>query len=125
MVTMVYIYHRPIQWSGHDGEMWWSLYRVITVHFLQQFPSVLISHVLKAMGLGSPIATQLFPRLLQLVEKYPDTRKLFQAKVTIHWCFLCHHGNSPRMYHAGCSLAGLIKWLHCSTSLRAWLYMIS
>ena len=27
------------------------------------------------------MATQLFPRLLQLVEKYPDTRKLFQAKV--------------------------------------------
>ena len=42
----------------------------------------MVSHLLKAMRLGSSTAMQLFPRLLQLVEKHSETRKLFQVKVT-------------------------------------------
>ncbi|XP_065898419.1 DNA-dependent protein kinase catalytic subunit-like isoform X2 [Dysidea avara] len=55
---------------------------------IKQFPSVMVSHLLKAMRLGSSTAMQLFPRLLQLVEKHPETRKLFQAKAKEVPCWM-------------------------------------
>lgn len=48
---------------------------------LQQFPSVVVTYTLKAMQYGSDAATQQFPRLLQLVELYPETMEAFKKKV--------------------------------------------
>ncbi|XP_064405997.1 DNA-dependent protein kinase catalytic subunit-like isoform X2 [Halichondria panicea] len=46
----------------------------------ESFPSVVVAYSLKAMKFGSPLATQRFPRLLQLVELYPATMETFQKK---------------------------------------------
>ena len=65
-----------------------SLTRVIYLPFMvciQQFPSVVVSYTLKAMQYQSQSATQQFPRLLQIVEQYPDSLDAFLKKV----CFLC------------------------------------
>jgi len=40
-----------------------------------------VTYSLKAMQFGSDAATQLFPRLLQLVELYPETMDAFKKKV--------------------------------------------
>ena len=50
---------------------------------LQQFPSIVINHTLAAMTLGSTRARELFPRLLQLIELYPDTLNLLVEKASV------------------------------------------
>ena len=40
-----------------------------------------MTYTLKAMQHGSKAATQQFPRLLQLVELYPETMDKFKSKV--------------------------------------------
>ena len=54
---------------------------------LQQFPSVVVAYSLKAMQYSSKVATQRFPRLLQIVELHPDTLEAFKKKVN---CFSCN-----------------------------------
>ena len=46
-----------------------------------QYTDLVIRHLLKAMNLNSRNARLRFPRLLQLIQVYPDTRDLFKAKV--------------------------------------------
>ena len=60
-----------------------SLSRVIylPVMCIQQFPSVVVSYTLKAMQYQSQSATQQFPRLLQIVEQYPESLDAFLKKV--------------------------------------------
>ena len=48
---------------------------------IQQFPSVVVSYAMKAMQYHSQSATQQFPRLLQIVEIYPDSLDAFLKKV--------------------------------------------
>lgn len=48
----------------------------------QSFPSVVVAYSLKAMKYRSKAATQQFPRLLQLVELYPETLENFKKKVS-------------------------------------------
>jgi len=45
------------------------------------FPKVVVAYTLKAMQLGSLVARQQFPRLLQLLELYPQTVDDFSKKV--------------------------------------------
>ena len=47
----------------------------------QQFPSVVIAHTLKAMSLGSKRAIDQFPRILQLLQEFPETVEQFVKKV--------------------------------------------
>ena len=42
-----------------------------------------MTYTLKAMQHGSKAATQQFPRLLQLVELYPETMDKFKSKVHV------------------------------------------
>ena len=59
----------------------------VCIH-LQQFPSVVVSYSLKAMQYQSQSATQQFPRLLQIVELYPDSLDAFLKKVSHVLCTL-------------------------------------
>ena len=43
-------------------------------------------YMLKAMCYGSDQALQRFPRLLQIVEMYPDTVQAFITKVSVFFC---------------------------------------
>lgn len=54
---------------------------------LKTFPKVVVVYTLKAMQLGSLVARQQFPRLLQLLELYPHTVDDFIKKVCRwpHW----------------------------------------
>ncbi len=57
------------------------------VHFIQEFPSVVVTYTLKAMKYSSKAAVQQFPRLLQVVERYPKTMDCFKKKVSSQ----CYH----------------------------------
>ena len=48
---------------------------------LKSFPDTIIVCLLKAIKMENMAARQRFPRLLQLVEMYPDTMTTFVAKV--------------------------------------------
>ena len=48
---------------------------------MQLFPEIVVRYMLKAMRHDSDEARQSFPRLLQLVELYPDTLQTFISKV--------------------------------------------
>jgi len=47
----------------------------------QQYPSVVVSYGLKAMQYGSGAAAQQVPRILQVLELYPETMDQFEKKV--------------------------------------------
>ena len=57
---------------------------------LEQFPSVILTYTLRAMQFGSSEARQLFPRLLQLLDTYPDIRDKFieKSRVVPNWMFI-------------------------------------
>jgi len=50
---------------------------------LSQFPHVIITSLLTAMKTGSSDARILFPRLLQIVAKFPDTTDTFVNSVSL------------------------------------------
>eukprot|EP00731_Ephydatia_muelleri_P028749 Em0020g393a len=56
----------------------------------KQFPSVVVSYTLKAMQYQSQSATQQFPRLLQIVEQYPESLDAFLKKAcdVPNWMFI-------------------------------------
>lgn len=43
---------------------------------------MVVNHTLKAMQLGSQTASQFFPRLLQLVEEFPESMEVFKKRVS-------------------------------------------
>ena len=49
---------------------------------MQKFPSVVVMYTLKAMQYGSKTAARQVPRLLQIVDLYPDTLENFKKKVS-------------------------------------------
>ena len=53
----------------------------VVLFSLQLFPGIVVRYMLKAMCYNSDEARQRFPRLLQIVEMYPDTREAFIKKV--------------------------------------------
>ena len=53
----------------------------LPLSLLQDFPSVVVMYTLKAMQCGCQEATRLVPRLLQLVDLYPETLENFKKKV--------------------------------------------
>ncbi|XP_030839871.1 DNA-dependent protein kinase catalytic subunit [Strongylocentrotus purpuratus] len=57
---------------------------------MEAYPSTVVNSTLQAMNLNSPEARQHFPRLLQLVEKYPDTMQSLVKKASIipSWMFI-------------------------------------
>ncbi len=50
---------------------------------MKSFPDAMVNSLLVAMKNGSAEARQRFPRLLQIVEYYPDTINTFIKKVNI------------------------------------------
>ena len=46
-----------------------------------EYAHTIIRYMLKAMTLDSKDARQRFPRLLQIISKYPETRDTFVKKV--------------------------------------------
>ena len=56
----------------------------------QQYPSVVVSYGLKAMQYGSEAAAQQVPRMLQVLELYPETMDQFVKKVCpYNTCSVC------------------------------------
>ena len=57
---------------------------------LKQFPSVISNYLLRGMQYGSTEARQLFPRLLQLIDTYPNIRGEFikTCRAVPNWMFL-------------------------------------
>jgi DNA-dependent protein kinase catalytic subunit len=55
---------------------------------ITQFPSIIVNHTFTAMCLGSKKAREIFPRLLQLIESYPDTIDLFISKSSEVPCWM-------------------------------------
>ena len=84
-----------------------------------------MTYVLKAMQHGSTVAAQQLPRLLQIVQRHPNTATTFTEKVRL---LLSRAASSlprplPRPLRqprcpAGCSLAGSGRWWLCWTSLK-------
>ena len=52
-----------------------------TCESVDTFPTAVVTSVLRAMKNNSEAARQRFPRLLQLVEQYPDVTDTFIRKV--------------------------------------------
>ena len=55
--------------------------RTLTEVQLSSFPSTVVKCMMEAMRDGSSEARERFPRLLQVIENYPDTMDLFIDKV--------------------------------------------
>lgn len=57
---------------------------------VKQFPQIIVNYILRSMQFGSTEARQLFPRLLQLIVSYPDTKEQFANKIieVPHWMFI-------------------------------------
>lgn len=55
---------------------------------MKDFPETVVVCLLKAMKLDSVEARQRFPRLLQIVEQYPDLKGIFISKVSVKECIV-------------------------------------
>ena len=57
---------------------------------IKNFPKVVVVYMLKALEHGSIEARQQFPRLLQILELYPETVNEFIKKVRERLCMHTH-----------------------------------
>ena len=68
-------------WSIRLWCLWLGLTGELTKNQLESFASTVVKCMMDAMRDGSAEARERFPRLLQVIEHYPNTVDLFIAKV--------------------------------------------